>query len=161
MPGRIVVGTFGRGLWITNIAVLREFSQIAQKSDHLFEIQPFAERREVAWGNYRLHGDRNLTTPNEPNGIRIATYFRTAPTEQPSLTVTDAAGNTIRKLRWPAKAGLNRTYWLLDNDQGVPMPAGNYTVTLETERIVAGARPARILSRAPADNPPPRRRPGI
>lgn len=156
----LVLGTFGRGLWVSNIAALRELAQLGEKAAHLFEIQPFAERREVAWGNYRLHGDRNLTTPNEPNGMRIVTYFKIVPTEQPSLIIIDAAGKAVRKLQWTAKAGLNWSYWFLDNDGGSPMPVGEYTITLQTGGMAVGTQPARVVSRAPADNPPQRRRPG-
>ena len=156
----LILGTFGRGLWITNIAALREFPQLGSKNAHLFEIQKFAERREVAWGNYRLHGDRNLTTPNDPNGMRIAAYFQKAPAEEPTLIISDASGKEIFKQQWKAKAGLNRTYWFLDNADGTHAPPGEYMVTLSIGGVAVSSRQGTIVSRAPADQPRQRRRPG-
>src|SRR4030095_11432813 len=54
----LVVGTFGRGIWITNIALLREVSESVLNEDvHFFAVQPRARRNEGALGNYRLYGD--------------------------------------------------------------------------------------------------------
>src|SRR5215470_16285942 len=64
----LVVGTYGRGIWITNIAVLRELNDSVLNEDiHFFPVQSRSRRSEGAVGNYRLLGDRQLVTPNEPN----------------------------------------------------------------------------------------------
>jgi hypothetical protein len=158
--GDLVVGTFGRGIWITNIVALRELSaDFATRDAHLFAIRPFAQRREGAWGNYRLHGDRFTTTPNEPNGMTIVYYLRQS-VDAASITITDAAGTLVRKLTAPIKAGVNRVVWDLDDGNSHPAVPGEYTVTLD-----AGGRKltrtGTLLSRAPEDSPrPPRFRPG-
>src|SRR6185295_4038004 len=53
----LVVGTYGRGIWITNVALLRELDEKVLNEDaHFFSIQPKARRNEGAVGNYRLLG---------------------------------------------------------------------------------------------------------
>lgn len=78
--GDLVVGTYGRGVWVTNIVPLRGMSRAALASDAaLLPIRSFAERNEGSFGNYRLLGDRYPTTPNEPNAMSIAYYLKNAP----------------------------------------------------------------------------------
>ena len=77
--GDLVVGTYGRGVWVTNIVPLRGVTTETLSSDAaLLPIRPFAERNEGSFGNYRLLGDRYPTTPNEPNAMTIAYYLKDA-----------------------------------------------------------------------------------
>jgi photosystem II stability/assembly factor-like uncharacterized protein len=156
--GDLIVGTYGRGIWQTHIAPLREMGGDFLTHDaDFFPIQPFAERHGGAWGNYRLYGDRFPTTPNEPNGITIAYYLRKD--SDASITIADAKGNQLRKLNAPGRAGVNRVVWNLNDDKNDPVPAGEYTVTLSTQGR-SYTQEAQLLSRAPADSPRPRYGPG-
>jgi len=83
--GDLVVGTYGRGVWVTNIVPLRGVDKTVLSSDAaLLPIRSFAERNEGSFGNYRLLGDRYPTTPNEPNGMTIAYYLKSAPPDAAS-----------------------------------------------------------------------------
>jgi hypothetical protein len=156
--GDLIVGAYGRGLWQTHIAPLREMGgDFLSRDVDFFSIQPFSERHGGAWGNYRLYGDRFPTTPNEPNGITIAYYLKKD--GDASITIADAKGNPIRKLNAPAKAGVNRLVWNLNDDKNDPVPAGQYTVTLSTGGH-SYTQKAQLLSRAPADSPRGRYGPG-
>ncbi|HTX39718.1 MAG TPA: hypothetical protein VME43_32095 [Bryobacteraceae bacterium] len=78
--GDLVVGTYGRGVWVTNIVPLRGMGgDFPATAAALLPIRSFAQRHEGAWGNYRLLGDRYPSTPNEPNGMVIAYYLKDAP----------------------------------------------------------------------------------
>jgi len=78
--GDLVVGTYGRGVWVTNIVPLRGLdSRILTSDATLLPVRSFAERNEGALGNYRLLGDRYPVAPNEPNGMVVAYYLREAP----------------------------------------------------------------------------------
>jgi hypothetical protein len=78
--GDLVVGTYGRGIWVTNIVPLRGINHAVLSSDAaLLPIRSFAERNEGSFGNYRLLGDRYPTTPNEPNAMTIAYYLKDMP----------------------------------------------------------------------------------
>lgn len=146
--GDLVVGTYGRGLWVTDITPLRELHQALALDAHLFAVEPKARRREGALGNYRLYGDRLAITPNEPNGITFTFYLKDAPPEPKdkiTLTVTDVTGKVVRTLESTARAGLNRVFWDMSEGGRGPapggglrlgaslrtVPAGDYTVTLQ------------------------------
>src|SRR5262249_36478335 len=144
----MVVGTYGRGIWITNIAVLREINDAVLNEDaHFFSVQPRSKRNEGPIGNYRLLGDRQLITPNEPNGLAFIYYLREQPKEKVVITISRTEGTTLRTLEGTNKAGLNRVVWQLgglnfqqpnegDGRPGQPgqppeIPPGDYDVTLK------------------------------
>jgi len=144
----LVLGTYGRGIWITNIAVLRELNDSVLNEDvHFFPVQPRSRRNEGAVGNYRLLGDRQLATPNEPNGLALIYYLKEPAKEKVTLTVSAAGGTTVRTLEGSGKAGINRAVLPLggfnfqqtaDGDSRPRPPAeareiapGDYEVTLK------------------------------
>ncbi|HKE59142.1 MAG TPA: hypothetical protein VKB46_20680 [Pyrinomonadaceae bacterium] len=105
----LIVGTYGRGIWITNIAVLRELTDSVVSEDvHFFQVQPRSRRNEGAVGNYRLLGDRQVVTANEPNGLALIYYLKEPANEKVTVTVTAAGGATLRTLEGPVKPGINR-----------------------------------------------------
>lgn len=158
----LVVGTYGRGIWIAHIAPLRELTQALAQDAYLFAPAPRGRRREGALGNYRLYGDRLAVTPNEPNGLSLFYFLQETTSGNVTLTVTDASGKTVRTLTGAAKAGLNRVVLPLTEFGGgfgggggggrgpnaAPIVPGDYTVTLQ-----AGGKqltqPARVLAPNP------------
>ncbi len=142
----LVVGTHGRGLWVTDITPLQQLTaEVLTKPLHLFAPEAKGLRIETDWGNYRLYGDDVLATPNEPNGMPIVFWQREASSGPVTLTVTNAAGATVFTQQVPAGAGVRRVLWPLriaaapaadggrgGRGGGAPVaPAGEYTVTLE------------------------------
>src|SRR6185312_6430636 len=108
----LVLGSYGRGAWVVNIAPLREMTEENLAKDaYFFPVRPEAPRDQRAMGNYRFYGSRTLVTPNEPNGISAFFYLRDAPQGPVKLTVSDASGKELRQLTANAKAGLNRILW--------------------------------------------------
>jgi hypothetical protein len=117
--GDLVAGTYGRGIWVTNVVPLRGFNEDAV----LLPIRPFTRRNnEGAWGNFRLYGDRPLTTPNEPNTIVI--MYRLKQPAQIALTI---AGRSVQAT---SNVGWNRVLWTA---QGVA--PGTYTAILKVDGI--------------------------
>jgi photosystem II stability/assembly factor-like uncharacterized protein len=91
--GDLVAGTYGRGVWVTNIVPLRGINRALLSSDAaLLPIRSFAERNEGSLGNYRLLGDRYPTTPNEPNAMTIAYYLKDAPPNSAPAAAAPAGG---------------------------------------------------------------------
>ncbi len=78
--GDLVVGTYGRGLWIVNIVPLRGIGSQTLSSDAaLLPVRSFAERHEGKRlsRSYRLlWATTSPTAPNEPNGMAIAYYLK-------------------------------------------------------------------------------------
>jgi photosystem II stability/assembly factor-like uncharacterized protein len=135
----LVAGTYGRGMWIANIAALREATEdnLAQPA-YLFEPQVKLRGPEGAAGNFRLYGDRIPVTENEPNGIVVRYYLQSAG-HNIAVTLSDATGKVVREARGaPSKAGLN-TAVLPAGTGGArrgasqPLAAGEYVVTLQAD----------------------------
>jgi hypothetical protein len=108
----LVVATYGRGLFVTDIAPLQEMNEKVLAEDvYLFEIEPRMQWMTREWGNYRLMGDRHLFTPNEPNAVVINYYLKEKPKEKVKITVTDPYGQVLRELPGKTEAGLNTVLW--------------------------------------------------
>ncbi len=150
----LVVGTHGRGIFITDISPLQELSKkILQKEAYLFEIEPKIKWHRIMRKNY---SSQNFNGESEPNGIKINYYLKKDVKEGVKIqiyrgeflvTEIDAADST----------GLNTTVWnmtqkrqrteeeleqikkrlrgrreLRDSDkfEFTPMPPGEYKVVL-------------------------------
>jgi photosystem II stability/assembly factor-like uncharacterized protein len=162
----LVLGTYGRGFWITNIAPLQQLAADVLAADvHMFEIAPTVQRVNWVFGaNDYLFGQRYFQTPNPPNGMVIRYYLKTGASSPANVVITNAAGAEVARLEGTTEAGINTVVWNTRNAPpgdgrgrgrspspgrgGPPIvdllaPLGDYTVTLE----VAGrrlTRPAKI-----------------
>jgi photosystem II stability/assembly factor-like uncharacterized protein len=124
----LVAGTYGRGLWITNIAPLQQMTAaVLEEPAYLFDVRPAALFTTSGWGNYDLYGDRHLATPNDPAGFVVTYYLREPFSGPPSLTFSDPWGETLHEAKGTGDAGLNRVVW--DFGRDAPRP-GEYLVTL-------------------------------
>ncbi len=141
--GDLVAGTFGRGVWITNVDPLRELTEEVLNQDvHFFSVTPQAKRAEGALGNSRLLGDRHLTTPNGPGGLSFDYYLKERPEGRVTITLANAAGTTVRTLDGTNHVGINRVALSLNEFGGgrggrrgggpaqAPLAAGEYVATL-------------------------------
>lgn len=108
----LVVGTYGRGIFITDITPLQELNEKVLEEDiYLFGIEPKVQRFTHAWGNYDLYGDRHISVPNEPNGIVINCYLKNKVKDKIKITITDPWGKEINSLEGNTDAGINRVVW--------------------------------------------------
>ncbi|MFH1762852.1 MAG: hypothetical protein ABIF09_01550, partial [Gemmatimonadota bacterium] len=138
----LVVGTHGRGAFVTDITPFQELTREVLAQDfYLFTPESKGFRVESGFGNFRFFGWRHITTPNEPNGILIDVYQGADAAGSLMVRVTDEGGNLVHQLVVPAEPGLQRTLWPLRPGRGEPVAPGSYTVTLEG----AGASQARTV----------------
>jgi photosystem II stability/assembly factor-like uncharacterized protein len=159
----LVLGTYGRGIYITNIAPLQEMNDAMLAEEvHLFAIKPVVQR--VTWqfgANDYLFGQRNVQTPNEPNGMVIRYYLKNQAAGSANIIITDAKGQEVTKLPGKTSAGINTISWTM-RAQGAGRgrgagpggatileqwaPIGDYTVTLELgdKRLTQKARIAKM-----------------
>ena len=109
----LVLGSYGRDLWITNIAPLQEMTDAMLGEDvHFFAIEPTVERITWSFGaNDYLFGQRHLQTPNETNGMLIRYYLKSAASGRVTAVVTDATGKEMARLAGTASAGVNTVVW--------------------------------------------------
>jgi photosystem II stability/assembly factor-like uncharacterized protein len=143
----LILGSYGRGIFITNIRALEELTPAVLSEDvHLFTIKPTVQRITWQFGaNDYLFGQRNFQTPNEPNGMLIRYYVKTA-SQGATIAIANAGGQEVARLTGPAAAGVNTVVWSTRADTGrgrgggtgtLPgslldhlMPLGDYTITL-------------------------------
>ncbi|HEX4566755.1 MAG TPA: hypothetical protein VH138_08985, partial [Vicinamibacterales bacterium] len=139
----LVLGTYGRDLWITNIEPLQEIdAALLQKDAHLFRIQDTVQR--VTWqfaANDYLFGQRHLQTPNDTPGMVIRYYLKQPLSAPPSVVVTDGSGKEWARIPGRNAAGISAVVWTMrppgsgrggrGNAVTELAPLGEYTVTLE------------------------------
>ena len=127
----LVAATYGRGVWVGNIAWLREVKAGALGEDvHFFAVPPITQPGEGAWGNFELYGDRHLFVPND-EGAKLTYLLREKPAGKVTVTIANAAGQVVRTIDAPANAGLNRAEWNARGGRAGAVPPGEYTVTLQ------------------------------
>lgn len=111
----LVVGTYGRGVWVTNIGPLQEIDDSLLAQDfHLFDIvsrpTSYASQR-ARWGNYHMTGDAHIRTPNERPGLHIFYYLREDRDTPLTLNVVDCDGETVASLKTLKTAGIHKLTW--------------------------------------------------
>ena len=130
----LIVGTYGRGMYITNVSALQQLNEKALAEDvHVFDVDPESPFQTSGWGNYDFYGDRHLTTPNEPNGLAVSYYLREAKERKVPITIADASKRVIRTLTGTSHQGLNSVRWDMRDGGGRVQPRGDYLVTVEID----------------------------
>ena len=135
----LIVGTYGRAAWITDISPLQQLTpEIIQKPLHLFEIEPKPQMnfsQQATWGNYHMTGSNHLNTPNEPTGLEIWYYQSGELKSEAVITVMDASGKRVFERKIKPGQGIGKIWWNTMRAQ-----PGTYTVTLSgsTDGKVSG-----------------------
>jgi hypothetical protein len=130
-PGEndLIVGTYGRGAWITDISPLQQFTKEVQgKEMFLFEVDPKPQinySQQASWGNYQITGSNHLRTSNEPNGLEIWYYFPAVSIENAVIKIKDENSNGVFERSIPVKKGIKKFYW--DTERAKP---GKYIINL-------------------------------
>jgi len=104
----LVVGTHGRGFYITDITPLQEINKDLLNQDvHLFKIMP-----KVQWimPSQKAVADQNFEGENEPYGPVIYYYLKKEISNTIELSVYDGQ-NLINVLKGTAKKGMNSIKW--------------------------------------------------
>jgi len=108
----LIVATYGRGLWMTDITLLQEWNEkMPAEEVHLFAVEPRVQRVPAVYGNYQLLGDSHHTTPNEPDDFVIRYYLKEKAKDRVKVMVTDLSGKVLRELEGKGEAGFNAVIW--------------------------------------------------
>ena len=106
----LVVGTYGRGFYVTDISPLQELNLDVLDSDiHLFQVEPKIQWNYGSWGSHA--GDRQFVVPNEPQGLVIYYYLKNDMSSDVQIKITDPFGKEIDSLKGSKDAGLHRVVW--------------------------------------------------
>jgi len=108
----LVVATYGRGVWIADIAPLQEMNEAVRgEAVHLFDIKPRAQRMYGGLGNYQLLGDSHLFTPNEPNAVLVRYALKDKAAGPVKIKIADPYGKVLAELTGAGEPGLNTVDW--------------------------------------------------
>jgi photosystem II stability/assembly factor-like uncharacterized protein len=112
----LVVATYGRGFWILDdLGPLQQLTPQALASDaRLFTPRSTYRFRPIT-NNYGQSDDQTAGQ-NPPYGALISYYLRTAPEGAVTIRILDAAGQVIRTLEGPRRAGISRVAWDLRHE---------------------------------------------
>jgi hypothetical protein len=140
----LVLGTYGRGIFVGDLTHLQELSpDLLARPLHLFAVEPRAAYGFRAQGNYHLFGDKYIEVPNEPDALVVAYYLREKAEGGAQITVSDIKGDQVAQLTGPSEAGLNRASWNMRAGAAAaggrggrggfgapPLPPGEYRITV-------------------------------
>ena len=109
----LILGTHGRSIWVMDdISALQQLSDDSMKTDEqVLDIRP-----AIAWTNdiqraILAEGAKHFRGQNPPRGAAISYWFKSAPSADVRITITDITGREIRSLEGTKEAGLNRVGW--------------------------------------------------
>jgi len=109
----LIAATHGRGIFITNIKPLQEWSEEAfKKPFHLYKVRP-----KVQWvtPDDKNSSYNNFDGESEPLGLEIHYHSNT---DRDTLTMEVLQGDLlINELKAPVKAGMNKIVWNLQKRQ--------------------------------------------
>lgn len=115
----LVLGTHGRGIWVLDHAEpLAEMTSEIFSKEYLFPIP--AAHHQVVYNGQFWFGHGEFFAPNPPAGAVVTYVLPKASPEGVTITIADDSGKTIRTLRGPAQAGLNRACWDLRGSPPIP-----------------------------------------
>ncbi|HAR37019.1 MAG TPA: hypothetical protein DCR87_09030 [Acidobacteria bacterium] len=108
----MVIATYGRGIYITDIYPFKEFKEETfSKNAHLFEIQDgilwqMNDRRGQSYGEF-------ASSPNPAVGVNIYYYLKNQASRL-TVVIKDFDGQVVQELNGAVSPGLQRVFWSLN-----------------------------------------------
>ncbi len=104
----LVVGTHGRGFFITDISPLQELTRSVLEQDiYLFTIEP-----KVQWviPSQKVVSSQNFAGPNEPYGIVVNYYLKNKANGEAKISIYQGA-RVINEITGTNRQGINSVEW--------------------------------------------------
>jgi len=106
----LVVGSYGFGIYVTDISPLQELDEKVLSEDvHLFEVEPKIQWRYRSAGG--PWGHRHFNASNEKNGLVVYYYLKNDVKEDVRIIITDPYGKELSSLTGSKKAGISSVVW--------------------------------------------------
>jgi len=116
----LVVGTFGRAIWVTDIAPFGEITERTLSTPlHLFSTKPATKFKfRETFGNTieELNGDMFFRAENPPYGAAITYSLKEEVADSVRIVIKDSRGGNVRTLKGPHSPGIHRVVWNLQKD---------------------------------------------
>jgi photosystem II stability/assembly factor-like uncharacterized protein len=140
----LVLGTHGRGIWVLDHdEPLTQITQDLASKEFLFTIPPV--HHQLLYSGQFWFGYGEFFAPNPPTGAVVTYSLPAAARGGVPITITDAAGKTIRTLRGPAQAGLNRACWDLREAPAITVQDASPMASCGTTGGGRGAAPSPVI----------------
>ncbi len=119
----LVIATYGRGFYILDdLGPLQQLTADNVASDaYLFAPRSTYRYRQVT--PIREMADDPTAGHNPSYGAALSYWLKSSPTGDVTLTVADATGKTVRRMKGTKTPGMNRVYWDLRFDPSSPASA--------------------------------------
>ena len=107
----LVIATYGRGIWILDdLTPLRQLTaEVTASAAHLFTPREAWRFRMMEPPFDGLGGE--MIGQNPPYGASINYWLKAEQKDSVTLTIVDPGGKTVRTLKGPGTAGINRAWW--------------------------------------------------
>ncbi len=130
----LIVGTYGRGVYIADIFPFLELSEeLLEKEVHLFDIESKPQQNyseQAWWGNHGPFADNLYRTPNEENGLHIYYYLNKAQKDPVRISLWDHNGEELETLEGDHSAGIHKVVW-----NTAEVDPGEYSVSFQSGKI--------------------------
>ena len=106
----LAIGTYGRGIYLTDIFPFAQFEAEVFEEDAYF----FEPQRAIQWNMYEARGSSygEFAVAENPDNEALLYYFLKDDTEEEvSLVLTDLEGNDLGSIEGEQGAGLHRVAW--------------------------------------------------
>jgi hypothetical protein len=128
----LVVGTFGRAIWVVDIAPLGQLEEALGSSAFLFQPDgAVAHNVRYTYGSgvEEINGDLFFRGENPPYGVAFTYYLAEDTGGEARLTVQDSSGRVVRSLTGPGSGGMHQVQWDLERDAARAEGAGGGTAS--------------------------------
>jgi photosystem II stability/assembly factor-like uncharacterized protein len=104
----LIVGTHGRGFYITDISPLQELTPDVLAEDvHLFDPEPRVQWKIIS---QPARSAQNFSGENEPLGVVVNYYLREGMTGGVTVGITEGE-RLLQEIEGPGEKGINRAVW--------------------------------------------------
>lgn len=128
----LVVGTHGRGIFITDISPLRELAGKELPTEpYLFELEPiklFTISSSMFAG---FNGHRHFSEANASPGVTVYYYLNDTVDQDVQVVFSDPYGDKLRTIKAGNQKGIHKVTWEVRPNRRRPDVTGEYLVTLE------------------------------
>ncbi|MEO5799681.1 MAG: hypothetical protein ABIZ70_09620, partial [Gemmatimonadales bacterium] len=110
----LIAGTHGRAIWVVDVAPLPQLADSLTRAAALVVFKP---RTAWQYGERRINGEDvgqgtfRATSPTYGADIAYRVTGATANTDRATITILNAAGDTVQSLTGPGSNGLQRVSW--------------------------------------------------
>ncbi len=107
----LVIGTYGRGIYITDIYPFKQFKpEVFEKEAYLFDI-----KSTIQWNMLERRGPRygEFALVQNPQAGSTIYYYLNEPAKSVRLVIKDLEDKEIQELRGNAKKGIQKAFWNL------------------------------------------------